>query len=296
MKKPLISIALCTYNAGQHLEKQIFSILQQTYQNIEIVVVDDCSSDDTYEYLEELVKQHSKIKLFRNEVNLGFNKNFEKAITLCNGEFIAISDQDDIWLPNKLEVLADNIGDNWLIFSNSELIDLNGKPLGTQILKPDFSMRNRSFKGILLYNSVTGHTTLFSKAFISYLIPIPEKGYYDWWMGFVALYHHKATCINQCLTLHRMHNTSVIGKTYSNDKKATKNILNTELETQLQEFTAYKHLNEEDKNLITKIRNSYQRRFSLFFVALVVFNYPEYFPDLKPRNWVSRLFFALRFK
>jgi glycosyltransferase involved in cell wall biosynthesis len=294
--KPLISIALCTYNAGPYLEKQLFSILEQSYENIEIVVVDDCSTDGTYERLEKLKENHPKIRTYKNDVNLGFNKNFEKAIRLCQGEYIAISDQDDIWLPDKLEVLANNIGDNWLIFSNSELIDIDENRLNIQILKPDFSLSNRSFKGILMYNSVTGHTTLFSRPFIEQFLPIPKKGYYDWWMGFVAIYHHRATCINQCLTLHRMHNASVIGKAYSEDKKVTKSTLNTELETQLQEFVFYKNLKEEDKKLIKKIKCSYQKRFSLFFIGLMVFHYPEYFPDLKPRNWFSRLFFALRFK
>ena len=239
-RNPSISIALCTYNAGIFLQKQIFSILGQSYQDIELVIVDDCSTDGTYEYLQELKKQHPQIKLFRNDVNLGFNKNFEKAISLCTGDFIAISDQDDIWLTDKLEVLVSNIGDNWLIFSNSELIDEEEELLGVQILKPDFSMENKSFKSILLYNSVTGHTCLFTKEFREYFMPIPTNGYYDWWMGFIAFYHNKATCVNSCLTLHRMHNKSVIGQTYVEDKKTTRKTLQKELATQLALAKNYK--------------------------------------------------------
>lgn len=293
-KLPLISVAMCTYNAGNFLEKQIFSILEQSHQNIEIVVVDDDSTDGTYEYLEKLKETHQQIKLFRNDINLGFNKNFEKAISLCSGDLIAISDQDDIWLPDKLEVLMNNIGDNWLVFSNSELIDSEEKLLGIQILKPNFSMENKSFKSILLRNSVTGHTCLFTKEFREYFLPIPAEGYYDWWIGFIAFYHQKATYVNKCLTLHRMHNTSVIGKAYA-DKKTTRKALQKELSTQLSLMKAYKNLTADDKNFIKKISAAYDKHMSLYLAKLIAVNYKSYFPDLKERNFLSKFIFAIKF-
>src|SRR6476469_1300094 len=119
---PLISIALCTYNGSKYLEKQILSIINQTYKNIEIIVVDDCSSDNTFEITQILASKYEQIKSYRNTENIGFNKNFEKAIKLTTGYFIAISDQDDIWLENKLQRLYDNLQDKWLIFSNSEWV------------------------------------------------------------------------------------------------------------------------------------------------------------------------------
>ena len=78
--KPLISIALCTYNGSLFLEKQLISILNQTYKNIEIVVVDDCSTDNTFEIITTFALEYPQIKSFRNTTNIGFNKNFEKAI------------------------------------------------------------------------------------------------------------------------------------------------------------------------------------------------------------------------
>jgi len=286
---------MCTYNAGKYLEGQVFSILEQSYKNVEIVIVDDCSSDGTYEYLHKLSVQHSQIRLFRNDNNLGFNKNFEKAIRLCKGEFIAISDQDDIWLPEKLETLYQHIGDCWLVFSNSELVDNDSKPLNIQLLKSTYTIKNRSFKSIILFNSVTGHTSLFSKEFIKYFMPLPATGYYDWWMGFVALYYQKITCVNKCLTIHRIHNTSVTGKINYQDKATAKQKVSSDLAVQLNLFKSYKNLQPQDQKLIERISNSYQKNISLYLIWLIVFKYNTYLPDMKPRNWLARFFFALKF-
>ena len=291
--EPLISIALCTYNGAQFLEEQVKSILSQTHKNIELIILDDCSTDDTFQISENLAVHYPQIKSFRNTQNLGFNKNFEKAINLTTGEYIAISDQDDIWLPNKLEILLANIKDKWLVFSNSELIDDEGKDLGKQILKSDFTLKGKSFKSFLFYNSVTGHTSMFNRSFLKHFTPIPARGYYDWWLGFVATYHNQAVCVNQCLTLHRMHQKSVTFNAY---KKEAKKVLNDEINTNLQLVKNYNGLSAADKNLVNKIANAYQKSFSFFLTNLIVKHYNEYFPDRKPRKWLSRLNFALKLK
>ena len=97
---PLISIAIATYNGEKYLEEQLDSIYAQTYKNIEVIVTDDCSSDKTVEILKKYYKSHG-LKYVINETNLGFVKNFEKAISLCRGDYIALSDQDDIWLSTQ---------------------------------------------------------------------------------------------------------------------------------------------------------------------------------------------------
>lgn len=196
MMQPLISIALCTYNGAKYLQEQLMSIVNQTYKNIEVVIVDDCSTDNTVDIVKSLEKSFPRIKLYQNEKNLGFNKNFEKAIELTTGDYIAISDQDDIWELNKLELLLNHIDDNWLIFSNSIFVDEHNNDLGKTLLHPSFKLRERDFRSLLFYNFVTGHTTLLSRIFIPYIFPIPSSGYYDWWMGFIALYHKKIAYLN----------------------------------------------------------------------------------------------------
>ena len=106
----MISIAMATYNGEKYLREQIDSILNQTIQDFELIVCDDCSTDTTWNILQDYQSQDRRIKCYRNEENLGFKKNFEKAIGLCTGEYIALSDQDDIWLPEHLEKLVNIIG------------------------------------------------------------------------------------------------------------------------------------------------------------------------------------------
>jgi len=286
---------MCTYNGAKYLEEQILSIINQTHKNIELIIVDDCSTDETLAILNDLAKSFTTIKIYQNRINLGFNNNFQKAISLCTGNFIAIADQDDIWMPNKLEVLLANIKDNWLAFSNSELIDNDGKKMNQQILKPNFSLKGKSYKSFLFYNSVTGHTLLMNRQFLPYFMPIPASGYYDWWMGFIAMYHNKAIYINQCLTLHRVHQTSTTFTAYNKVKKEKRNVLRNEILTNLKLLKDYKGLTTQDSHLISKIYSSYKKSISLFLITSIVKDYAAYFPDYKQRNWLSRLNFAFQF-
>lgn len=130
----MISIAMATYNGEKYLRKQIDSILDQTIQDFELIVCDDCSTDTTWNILLMYQLQDSRIKCYRNEENLGFKKNFEKAIGLCSGEYIALSDQDDIWTEKHLQVLVENLGERDLIGANAFLCDKNAKPIGTDLL------------------------------------------------------------------------------------------------------------------------------------------------------------------
>ncbi|WP_374759404.1 glycosyltransferase [Dyadobacter fanqingshengii] len=129
MDTPLISIALCTYNGQRYLKDQLDSLLNQSYQNIEILAVDDCSNDLTYDILLEYAAVHSNIRVYRNNSRLGYNLNFGKALRLCNGDLIAISDQDDIWRKDKLEIQYNAIKSNVLIYCDSHFIDSSGKSM-----------------------------------------------------------------------------------------------------------------------------------------------------------------------
>jgi glycosyltransferase involved in cell wall biosynthesis len=99
-----ISIALCTYNGEKYLEAQLDSMMSQTVKADEIVICDDGSKDLTIQILQHYDRMHSGLfKIFLNEKNLGYSRNFEKAISNCTGDIIIISDQDDIWNENKIE-------------------------------------------------------------------------------------------------------------------------------------------------------------------------------------------------
>jgi glycosyltransferase involved in cell wall biosynthesis len=298
--EPLVSIALCTYNGEKYISQQLNSIINQTYRSLEIIIVDDCSSDDTYNIISNYAQNDSRIKCFKNEANIGFNKNFEYAIKLTTGEYIAISDQDDIWLPMKIESLLNHIGDNWLIFSNSVFVNssnevMDGKMLHTYNIATNKYMHN--YKSILLSNFITGHTMLFKKEFIDYFSPFPEKGFYDWWMGFVALYHQKILFLNEILTHYRVHETSVmqgrikLGQEKLNEAEAIDHMLSA--------FASYTHLENVDRAFITHLRDAYKlnlfQKVAIPLIKIIFNNYCELFVNHKIRKRLSLLNFAIKY-
>jgi glycosyltransferase involved in cell wall biosynthesis len=189
----MISIAMATYNGERHLVEQINSILNQSLHDIELVVCDDCSTDRTYELLCNFAKKDARVRIFRNEHNLGFKKNFEKAIELCSGEYIALSDQDDIWLPNHLEVLLDALGDKMLACGNAILATEDGGGTGVLLSHqesldwvPDDDLK-KAMSIMLFRNPYQGAAMLFRRELVSIACPIPDAtGYHDKWLAMVA--------------------------------------------------------------------------------------------------------------
>ena len=291
MNEPLISVALCAFNGEKYIKEQLDSIVRQSYKNLEIVVVDDVSTDGTFDIITACAKSDHRIKCYQNEVNLGFNKNFEKAITLTSGDYIAISDQDDVWLADKVQQLLDHIQDNWLIFSNSAYTnDKQGKLL--KYLK--FPV---SYKGFLLRNYVTGHTTLMRREFLGFVLPFPEKGYYDWWMGFVAAYHRKLTFYDRALTYYRVHDESVIKKQLHSVGAELVEYENITL--MLNDFAAYKNLKQDDKLFIVLLKDAYTLKGSNARSAplekIVYKFYDELFANRKPWKSLTKLIFAHKY-
>jgi glycosyltransferase involved in cell wall biosynthesis len=295
-KEPLISVALCTYNGEKFISQQLDSILCQTYAHLEIIIVDDCSTDDTFNIVSNYAKKDSRINCFKNEVNKGFNKNFEYAIKLTTAEYIAVSDQDDIWLPQKIELLFNNIESKWLIFSNSSYINERNEIIPGEILN-NFNQEINNYKGILLANFITGHTTLFKREFLDYFLPLPEEGFYDWWMGFVALYHQKATVLNEVLTQYRIHESSVMQRRLNSVQ--TKSAENETIDVMLSAFATYKDLEYQDKIFIEELENAYKlnlsQRNSTYLITIILKYYEELFPNQKKRKRLSLLNFAFKY-
>ena len=186
----MISIAMTTYNGERFITEQLDSILAQTYSDFELVICDDGSKDSTRNQLQKYADNDSRIKLYFNEQNLGFIKNFEKAIGLCTGDFIAMADQDDIWTTDHLEVLVNNIGNHYLICSNAELVDYDGNSLGDFVRAPSFSIAENMSDQIiqqLVRNTVQGCTALFRKELLQFAMPIPAEAIaHDAWLGDIA--------------------------------------------------------------------------------------------------------------
>ncbi|WP_374948750.1 glycosyltransferase [Mucilaginibacter sp.] len=294
----LVSVALCTYNGARHLNEQIQSILDQTYNNIELVIVDDCSSDDSLAIIQKFAMADERIKYFVNTENLGYNKNFEKALGLVTGDFIAISDQDDIWESEKINQLMNAIGDNWLIFSNSVRVLDDGNLTGGKLLN-DFRFGNWDFKSILLENYVTGHTCLMSRLLLPHILPFPQIGYYDWWMGFVGLYHHKLTYLDRELTQYRIHERSVTQTLIRKNAQIFKQVDFNNTLIMLSHFANYRPLATADKQLIIHLRKALEKKITTSanpsLIILICKHYQSLFPRLKKRSFFSKANFAIRY-
>lgn len=223
----MISIAMATYNGEKFLRTQLDSILSQTYNDIELIICDDNSTDSTRHILQEYEKKDSRIKLYFNKNNLGFLKNFEKAITLCTGDYIALSDQDDIWETTKLEHLLQNIGNNDFICSNSMLIDENGN--SKNITMKDTcnyhwipKSQDAFFKRILFSNIVQGSTMLAKSDFLKSCSSVPaEIEFHDYWFAFNACAKNGFAYLDECTIRYRQHSKNVT----TNEKKYFKDEL-----------------------------------------------------------------------
>ena len=102
----MISVAMATYNGEVYLRKQLDSILHQSLPVDEIIICDDQSSDGTVDIIQEYIKQYPHIHLYQNEQNLGYKRNFKKALSLCSKEYIFLCDQDDIWDSDKVKEMV----------------------------------------------------------------------------------------------------------------------------------------------------------------------------------------------
>lgn len=174
-----ISIAMATYNGAKYLHEQLDSFLHQTRQPDELVVCDDCSTDETLEILEEFRRQAPfSVHICRNKVNLGHIRNFEKALSLCVGDMIFLSDQDDVWDPKKLSVVCDCFNENPsldVVTNDAHYTDEKLNRSGVTVLQKILS------EGLGPAGHINGACTAITKRFCDFILPFPDDGcpYHD---------------------------------------------------------------------------------------------------------------------
>jgi glycosyltransferase involved in cell wall biosynthesis len=218
-----ISIALCTYNGARFLEAQLESFLAQSRLPDEVVACDDGSTDDTLAVLERFAKRAVfPVRIERNESRLGSTKNFEKAISLCTGELIATSDQDDVWLPEKLalsEAAFANDPSLGLFFTNAEVVDADLHTVGYSMWDAiDFGplaqrqvRAGRAFKVLLRQWLVTGATMTFRAEFCPFILPIPADWIHDGWIAVIIGGMAKVGLLDRSTVKYRQHPSQQIG-------------------------------------------------------------------------------------
>ena len=211
MKK--VSVAMATYNGARFLPEQLDSIIFQDYSIGEIVICDDLSSDDTKSILEKYVTEYPNlIRVFYNSENLGYIRNFEKAVSLCTGEYIALSDQDDIWDSDKISSLVGNIGEHDLIHSDARLIDSQKKIISDSFSRYSQKRHNaRDFVDLSNINSVTGCTLLFRSNLLAQNKQFPTCLPHDHWLALLACNRNGIVTYDRALISYRQHEANTLG-------------------------------------------------------------------------------------
>lgn len=233
-KFSLVSVVLATYNGGAYLSTQLESLFEQTYPNIEIIAMDDCSTDKTVEILNHYALKHSNMKIFVNDKNLGFIKNFEKGCRLANGYFISFCDQDDYWYPQKIEKMVDAICDYPIIYCDSILSD---ESLNKKEKKISDHVNFKSWNNCLqlsVFCRIYAHTMLCKKLFLEKGFPFPEVIPPDWWLPYLSTFYGGMKYLPEPLALYRQHQNNVAGiiggkrKKTDNDTKTRRNKIEKE--------------------------------------------------------------------
>nr|WP_315156801.1 glycosyltransferase family 2 protein [uncultured Flavobacterium sp.] len=234
------SVAMCTYNGEKYIGKQLESILSQTMAIDEIMICDDGSKDQTIAIIEQFqIEYPNKISLHKNQVNLGSTKNFEKAVTLCSGDFIFLSDQDDIWKENKVEKVIQHFIENpsfEAVFTNGTLINDKNEKIKTYSLWDSvFFLGNQLENPINLVklicskrNMVTGATLCIKKETKKFILPFPDikKYYHDEWIAIIIASRQKLDYLTDELISYRIHSGQQIGGKSNTQNKTIQKHLN----------------------------------------------------------------------
>lgn len=226
-----VSVAMCTYNGARFVEEQLWSIFGQTFLPKELVVSDDNSSDETLSLVEKTYKDACNsidgvseiaLKIIRNPSPLGVTKNFEQAIAFCSQQLIALSDQDDVWVPQRLEKMVGEFNrrpDLILLHHDSELVDENLISLGLttfetlRVSKKEKSHIHNGFAQdvFLKRNLVTGATTILKKEVFENSYPFPNCWVHDEWLAINASFLGNVDFIEELLIKYRQHSANQIG-------------------------------------------------------------------------------------
>jgi len=294
-----VAVVVATYNGAAYLLAQLESIAQQTHTPVQIIIVDDASSDDTVRIAHAFAAQHPEVMVVQNETRLGYIKNFEKGMLLATANYVALSDQDDIWVPHKLEKLLANIGGQMLAYSDSELIDANGHLLHQKM---------SSIKNQLAYHTpimyaigawAPGHAMLFKKKLIDKAVPFPALVTHDFWLGFVATCYSKVVYVNEPLVHYRQHTQNAIGADTTKNKMASLTLAQKKQQARARMQLLYNKVKEtgHEHAVVFEKMNEHYSSFSLsnnFKRAKLFYDYRNLILAYKKKSPLLKILFAVK--
>jgi glycosyltransferase involved in cell wall biosynthesis len=293
-----VSIALCTYNGAAFIAQQLDSLLAQTHQNCEIIVVDDHSADDTISIIRRYADNHSSIKLYTNSENLGYTKNFEKAISLCTGAYIALCDQDDIWLEDKISTMVRLIGDNMLAYHDSEFVDEDGQPMNKRLSNIKNCYSGNDSRIFLFENCVLGHALMFRREMLPYIGKFTDTVIHDRWLAYVATNTGSILFIDQPLVKYRQHrnaNTNILFQERANSKKSD-SVYKMQFMLDIVKVLANYKFNKDVpfKKKLLSLAQERMNSYTSFSLAFFIFINRGVLLYISKKSFFSKLNFALK--
>lgn len=220
----MIDILLATYNGQAYLREQIDSILAQSNQDWQLLIRDDASDDDTLSIIKDYVAKYSdRIKLIEdNGGHLGTKLNFERLLENSNSEYIMFCDQDDVWLPRKVEATLKlmkatekSYPDKPILVHtdlrvvNSQLKTIAESMWRYQGISPEIG---NNLNKVMLQNVATGCTVMINEKAKVVSLPIPKEAVmHDWWIAINVAKHGKIVYIPDQLVLYRQHSNNAVG-------------------------------------------------------------------------------------
>lgn len=212
----MISVAMTTYNGEKYIKEQIMSIFNQSIEIDELVIVDDASTDSTVSIISNL--KDPRIRLFVNDINKGYIENFYRAIEKTRGDYIFLSDQDDIWEYEKIETLIRvlNKRDCAAVCSNCSIIDSNGNKLKEShlnkfFIKKNYIVQKIDYRKLLFENVAQGCTYGFTKNVKECYLKIHEKNIiHDWQIMLISSLIGNVYFINKPLIRYRIHENNAV--------------------------------------------------------------------------------------
>jgi len=295
---PLVSVVIATYNGERFLRQQLDSLFSQTYTNLEIIAIDDCSSDSSVQILNEYAAVHLNMKVFENESNMKSVKTFERGALLASGDFINFCDQDDIWNQQKIaESVSAWESGTGLVYCDSLFIDENGNSLGRKLSDIKILESHSNPLPFLIGNCVSGHAALYSRQLVLEAIPFPNDILHDWWLAFVVAATASIKFIDQPLVQYRQHQENVIGaiKTKGRKKKVDVN-KNQVIRGRISAFNAKCPTGSPHKKVIQEIDDAYAT-FSLknnLKRIMIFFKYRHLLLATKKRSSFRKWLFCLK--
>ena len=265
-----IDVLMATYNGEKYVREQIDSILNQTYQNIELYISDDGSTDTTKQILNEYEKQDSRVHVFHQEKNLGYISNFGFLMQQVQSEYYMFADQDDVWLKDKIEHTFQKMKEKGadLVYTDLRVVDQDLHELYPSFwdyLKIRKKVEYDDLRSEYLYNCVTGCTILTKKKFIDQILPLPTKSEYmphDYWVSLVVALHGKIAHLDEKTILYRQHGNNLIGSEKTSHKfKKFEQVRRLFLDVKIEHFQDY----VDRPEVFTEEQNEFNKKCLAYF-------------------------------